>query len=172
MKNIALTLILILSVSLIFAQDSKKSKKQIRADEKAQKIKQVKSAIDNKSFVFKAYSVIPKNEKTKALISDFGIEVSVDSIFSYLPYYGNTYSRDYSRVNDSPMGFMQAMESYKRVKTKKGYDVSINVKNKGDIIDLAFHISKTGDATVVASSINRQSITYIGEILVPQQKEE
>jgi len=172
MKTLAFTFILILSVTLVFAQDSKKSKKQLKAEKKAERIQQVKTAIDNKSFVFKAYSVVPKNEKTKALISDFGIEVSVDSIFSYMPYYGNTYSRDYASTNDSPMGFMQPIESYKRVKTKSGYDVSINVKNKNDIIDLAFHISKNGDATVVASSLNRQSITYMGEILVPQPKKE
>lgn len=173
MKNIALTFILILSVSLIFAQDSKKSKKQIKAEEKAKRIQLVKSAIDNKTFVFKAYSVIPTNEKTRSLVSDFGIEVRVDSIFSYMPYYGNNYSRDYTSPNNSsPMGFMQPMDNYKRLKTKNGYDVSIKVTNVNDIIDLAFHISKTGDATVVASSLNRQSITYIGEILVPDLVED
>lgn len=171
MKTLTLTFLMILSVTLIFAQD-KKSKKQLKADRKAQKIQLIKSGIDNKTFVFKAYSVVPKNEKTKALISDFGIEVRSDSIYSYMPYYGNTYSRDYASFKDSPMGFMQPMESYKRVKTKKGYDVDIRVKNVNDIIDLAFHISKTGDATVVASSINRQSISYMGEIFVPQPKEE
>jgi len=171
MKTLTLTFLMILSVTLIFAQD-KKSKKQLKAERKAQKIQLIKSGIDNKTFVFKAYSVVPKNEKTKALISDFGIEVRSDSIYSYMPYYGNTYSRDYASFKDSPMGFMQPMESYKRVKTKKGYDVDIRVKNVNDIIDLAFHISKTGDATVVASSINRQSISYMGEIFVPQRKEE
>ena len=171
MKTLTLTFLMILSVTLIFAQD-KKSKKQLKAERKAQKIQLIKSGIDNKTFVFKAYSVVPKNEKTKALISDFGIEVRSDSIYSYMPYYGNTYSRDYASFKDSPMGFMQPMESYKRVKTKKGYDVDIRVKNVNDIIDLAFHISKTGDATVVASSINRQSISYMGEIFVPQPKEE
>ena len=105
------------------------------------------------------------------MISDFGIEVRNDSIFSYLPYYGNTYSRDYSSFKDSPMGFAQPMESYKRVKTKKGFEVSIKVKNMNDLIDLAFHISKMGSATVVASSLNRQAITYTGEIFAPKSGE-
>jgi len=173
MKNLALTILMILSVSVIFAQGTeKKSKKQLKAEKKAQKIQLIKSLVDDKTFVFKAYSVIPKNEKTKALVSDFGMEVRSDSIFSYLPYYGNTYSRDYTSFKDSPMGFMQPMESYRKVKTKKGYDINIKVKNINDVIDITFHLSKTGDATVVASSINRQSITYIGEILAPVAKEE
>lgn len=171
MKNLTLTILIILSATVIFAQN-KKSKKQIRKEKKEQKIQLVKSGVDNKTFVFKAYSVVPKNEKTKALTSDFGMEVKGDSIFSYMPYYGNTYSRDYTSFKDSPMGFAQAMESYKRVKTKKGYEVKVKVKNINDVIDVVFHISKTGDATVVASSINRQSISYMGEILVPQPKKE
>ena len=170
MKKLTLFFVLILSVSVLFAQE-KRSKKQIRTERKSQKIQLIKSIIDNKTFVFKAYSVIPKNERTKTLISDFGIEVRNDSIFSYLPYYGNTYSRDYSSFKDSPMGFAQQMESYKRVKTKKGFEVSIKVKNMNDLIDLAFHISKMGSATVVASSLNRQAITYTGEIFAPKSGE-
>lgn len=170
MKKLTLFFVLILSVSVLFAQE-KRSKKQIRTERKSQKIQLIKSIIDNKTFVFKAYSVIPKNERTKTLISDFGIEVRNDSIFSYLPYYGNTYSRDYSSFKDSPMGFAQPMESYKRVKTKKGFEVSIKVKNMNDLIDLAFHISKMGSATVVASSLNRQAITYTGEIFAPKSGE-
>jgi hypothetical protein len=170
MKILTVFLVLILSFSVLFAQE-KRSKKQIRTERKSQKIQLVKSFVDNKTFVFKAYSVIPKNERTKTLISDFGIEVRNDSIFSYLPYYGNTYSRDYSSFKDSPMGFAQPVESYKRVKTKKGFEVNIKVKNQNDLIDLAFHISKMGSATVVASSLNRQAITYTGEIFAPKPGE-
>ena len=54
----------------------------------------------------------------------------------------------------------------KRTKTKKGYEVQIEVNNDGDIISLVYHISKTGSATVVASSLNRQSISYMGDIFV------
>lgn len=170
MKNLALIFVLIFAVSVLPAQE-KKSKKQLKAERKSQKIQIIKSIVDNKTFVFKAYSVIPKNEKTKTLISDFGIEVRNDSIFSYLPYYGNTYSRDYSNFKDSPMGFAQLMESYKKVRTKSGFEINIKVKNLNELIDLVFHISKMGDATVVASSLNRQAITYVGEIFAPKTEE-
>ena len=63
MKKLALTFIMILSVTLIFAQ-GKMSKKQFRKEKKTQKIQLIKNSIDNKTFVFKAYSVVPKNEKT------------------------------------------------------------------------------------------------------------
>jgi len=172
MKIFTLTVFMVLAVTFIYAQSSeKKSKKELKAEKKAQQIQLIKTLIDNKTFVFKATSVIPKNEKTKSLTSDFGIEVRNDSIFSYMPYFGNTYSRDYASFPDSPMGFMQPYESYKKTKTKSGYDVDIKVNNDRDVIDLVFHISKTGSTSVMAASINRQAITYTGEILAPQPKE-
>jgi hypothetical protein len=70
------------------------------------------------------------------------------------------------------MGFIQPIESYKHTKKKSGYVIDIQVKNQHDIIDLTFNISKTGVTTVGASSINRQNISYTGEILIPQPKKE
>lgn len=166
MKTLTFTLVLLLATSLSFAQT--KSKKQQRKEVKAQKIKLIRDGVNNKAFVFKAYSVVPKSEKTKSLVNDFGMEVRGDSIFSYMPYYGKIYARDRqdASFNDSPMGFAQPMESYKRTKTKKGYEVNIEVNNNGDIISLVFHISQNGSATVVASSLNRQAISYMGDIFI------
>jgi len=173
MRILTITVLIVFSVTCVVAQTTeKKSKKQIKAEQKALKIQQIKELVDNKTFVFKATSVIPKNEKTRSLPPDFGIEVRKDSVFSYMPYLGNTYSRDYSSFKDSPMGFMQPFESYKRTKTKSGYDVDVRVKNEHDVIDLVFHISKTGSASLTASSINRQAISYTGEIMNPKPKEE
>jgi hypothetical protein len=173
MKIFTFIVLILFSVTSVFAQTTeKKSKKQLKAEQKALKAQQLKEMFENKTFVFKATSVIPKNEKTRSLTTDFGIEVKNDSVFSYMPYFGNTYSRDYTSFKDSPMGFMQPFESYKKTKTRRGYDVDIRVDNNHDIIDLAFHISKNGTASLSASSINRQAISYMGEILAPAQKEE
>jgi hypothetical protein len=172
MKIFTLAILMLLSATLIYAQSTeKKSKRQQKAEEKALKIQHLKELVDNKNFVFKATSVIPKNEKTRSLTTDFGIEVRNDSVFSYMPYFGNTYSRDYTSFKDSPLGFMQPYESYKKTKTKSGYDVDIRVNNEHDIIDFSFHFKKNGTASLTASSINRQAISYMGEILAPKPKE-
>ena len=172
MKIFTIIILILFAATSVFAQTTeKKSKKQLKAEQKALKIQLIKDLVDNKTFIFKATSVIPKNEKTRSLTTDFGIEVKNDSVFSYMPYFGNTYSRDYTSFKDSPLGFMQPFESYKKTKTRSGYDVDIRVDNNHDIIDLAFHISKNGNASLTASSINRQAISYMGEILAPATKE-
>jgi hypothetical protein len=173
MKILILFVLMAFSGTFIYAQKTgNKSKKQLKAEAKALQIKQIKEIVAGKNFIFKAESVNPVNAGTKKLTTDFGIEVRNDSIFSYMPYYGNSYSRDYNNYRNSPMGFIQPIESYRQRKRKSGYAIDIKVKNQYDVIDLTFHISKTGITSVSASSINRQNITYTGEILIPQPKNE
>lgn len=173
MKTFTLIILMFFSLTQIYAQTPEnKSKKQLRTEQKALKTQHLKDLVESKTFVFKATSVIPKNEITKTLKSDFGIEVRNDSVFSYMPYYGNIYSRNNISFKDSPMGFIQPYESYKKTKTRKGYDVDIRINNERDIIDLSFHFSKSGDASLTASSINRQAVSYMGEILAPKPKVE
>ena len=168
MKFLIFSVLLAFSVTVTYARNTvNKSNKQLKAKQKAWQMEQIKTVIRSKSFVFKAQTVIPKNDMTKTLTTDFGIDVKNDSVYSYMPYFGNTYSRDYSSFKDSPMGFMQPIDNYSTKRAKSGYIVRIKVKNGRDIIDLTFHISKTGNATVSASSINRQGITYTGIILIP-----
>ena len=164
---------MVFSTTVAFTQSNrKKSKKRYKAELKAEQTKQIRSIIDSKNYTFKAETVKPINTKTMTFTSDFGIEVRGDSIFSYLPYYGNTYVRDFSSHKNSPMGFAQPIYSYSRKYVKSGYKIKIKVKNENEFIDLNFHISKTGYTSLSATFISRQSISYDGEILIPVQKEE
>lgn len=55
-------------------------------------------------------------------------------------------------------------------KSKKGYTVEVDVKNGNDKLDFSFYISESGSATLSVSSTNRQSITYIGDIIKTGEK--
>jgi hypothetical protein len=169
MKIFVVFVIMIFSFSVTQAQQSKKKTK---SEIKAWKIQRIREIIDSQNFVFKAKNVNPANSTTKTLTSYFAIEVRNDTVFSYMPYYGKTYVRDYGTTNDSPMGFIQPILKYNRERSKKGYTVIVKVTNKHENIEIKFHILKTGSASVTASFINRQSISYNGEILIPFEKEE
>lgn len=173
MKILILISFMVFSITYINAQQSeKKSKQKLKAELKARKINQIRELIDSENFIFKAETVNPANSSTKTLRTDFGIEVRNDSVFSYMPYYGKTYIRDYGTNNESPMGFIQPILKYNRKRSKKGYTINIKVTNKYENIELKFHILKTGYTSVSASFLDRQSISYYGEILVPLPREE
>ncbi|HCE59123.1 MAG TPA: hypothetical protein DER09_15145 [Prolixibacteraceae bacterium] len=173
MKISILLFTLILSVATSFAQkEVKKSNSELKAELKRAKAEAIREIVKSKNFVFKAETVNPMNTRTKTLTSDFGIEVRNDTVFSYMPYYGNTYSRDYTTFKDSPMGFIQPVDTFTTKRTKKGYLVKIRVTNVHDVIDLNFHINLDGLATASASSINRQAISYTGVIIIPSPEED
>ncbi len=172
MKITILLFTLILSIATSFAQEEvKMSKKEQKTELKRLKAEAIREIVKSKNFVFKAETVNPMNSRTKALTSDFGIEVRNDSVFSYMPYYGTTYSHDQIIFKDSPMGFIQPVDTFTTKRTKKGYLVEIRVTNVRDVIDLNFHINLDGLTTVSASSINRQAISYTGVIIIPLPEE-
>jgi len=167
----AIFMVILMAFALINnAQESvKKSKKEIKAEKKAQQIEKTKALIDSKTFVFNARSANPMKGRMINLTSSYDIKVKNDSVFSYMPYFGVAYSASYGS-NEGPMTFEQPIESYNMEPEKSGYFIKIKVKNKIDTIDLAFHVSENGSATLTALSTNRQSITYYGDIVEAETK--
>ena len=170
MKNLLIISILIFSVFTINAQE-KKSKKEIKEEKKAQQKEEVKSIVESKTFVFKANNANPMRGRTVNLTSDYDVRITQDSIFSYLPFFGVAYSVNYGGT-DSPMIFNNAFETCDFETTKNGYLVKVSVKNESDRLEYSFHISVTGSTSLNVSSLNRQSISYNGNIEKIKVKEE
>ncbi len=170
MKNLLFISILIFSVFTINAQE-KKSKKELKAEKKAEQMEEVKSIVESKTFVFKANSVNPMRGRTIILTSEYDVKITNDSIFSYLPFFGVAYSVSYGGT-DSPMIFNKPFETCDFETTKNGYLVQVSVKNGNDRLEFSFHISVTGSTSLNVSSLNRQSISYNGNLEKIKEKEE
>lgn len=129
----------------------------------AQKTEEIKDLLESKTYVFKAINVNPMNGRSISLDGSFSVKIDNDTIVSYLPFYGRAYSIAYgSRV--SGMDFTQPIENYTFEKSKKGYLIKVKIKNGSDSLDYTFHISVNGTSTLNVNSINRQSISYYGNI--------
>ena len=165
MKNLIIMVLLLISVSNLNAQETeKKSKKELKAEKEAKKIEEIKALVESKTFVFDARNANPMGGRTVTLTSEYDVKVTNDSIYSYLPYYGVAYTASYGG-SDSPMNFKQPFETCDMEKTKKGYLVKVKVKNGNDMLDFSFHISETGTTTLSVSSVNRQAISYYGDLV-------
>lgn len=169
MKNLLIVALLLTMFSVNAQETEKKSKKELKAEKKAQQIEEIKNIVESKNFVFDARNANPMKGRSVTLTSDYDVRVTNDSIFSYLPYYGVAYTASYGGT-DSPMIFDVPFETCTQEKAKNGYMVKIEAKNKNDRLTYTFHISETGTTNLNVSSMNRQSITYYGEILKEKKK--
>ena len=171
MKRTVFLIMMALTLLIFNVQgQEKKSKKQIKAEKKAQQIEETKSLIESGSFVFKATNANPMGSGTINLTTDYDVKVTKDSIYSYLPYFGRAYTSSYGST-DSPMSFNNQFESISSEETKKGYLVKIVVRNQNDRLEYSFHISETGSVTLNVISANRQSISYFGNLEKAKPKE-
>jgi hypothetical protein len=172
MKNILFIGMLFLALVNVSAQEAeKKSKKELKAEKKAQQKDEIKAIVESKTFVFKANNANPMRGRTVNLTSDYDVRITKDSIFSYLPYFGVAYTASYGGT-DSPMIFNNPFETYDFETTKNGYLVKVSAQNSNDRLEFSFHISETGSTSLNVSSLNRQSISYTGNIEKIEEKEE
>ena len=170
MKKLLIISLLIISIVTAYSQETeKKSKKELKAEKNAKQIEETKALVESKTFVFDARNVNPMNGNSMFLTSEYDVNITSDSIFSYLPYYGVAYSASYGGT-DSPMIFNKPFETFNIEKIKKGYLVKVTVKNGSDRLVFSFFISETGSTTLSLSSTNRQSITYYGDIVKTEEK--
>jgi hypothetical protein len=170
MKNILILVLIFLLAMNVNAQESqKKSKKELKAEKKAQQAEEIKALVESKNFVFNARNANPMNGRNKTLTSDYDVKVTRDSIYSYLPYYGVSHSAVYGGT-ESPMIFSQPFESITTENLKKGYLVKVVVKNNSDRLDFSFNISLSGSTSLTVSSMNRQTISYYGDVVKSGEK--
>jgi hypothetical protein len=113
--------------------------------------------------------VNPMRGRTVNLTTDYDVKITQDSIYSYLPFFGVAYSVNYGSM-DSPMIFSEPFETIDFENTKNGYLVKVAVKNMNDRLEYSFHISVTGSTNLNVSSLNRQSISYNGNIEKIEEK--
>lgn len=123
----------------------------------------LKTLLHTKSFVFKAQSAWPLQGTVIQLTPGFDMKMLVDSINTYLPYYGRSYAAGYS--NNGGINFTSTKFEYKlKDKDKGGWELVIKPSDAKDISQLIYSISTNGYATLQVISNNRQAISFYGVI--------
>lgn len=161
---IKLTILIVLSGNIAFAQTSaKKTRKQKRLEREKIRKENVKKQLQKKDFIFEATHANPLSGSTVYLNSSYDVKVKSDSVFSYLPFFGVAYRVEYGGRN-SGFIFELPLSDYECKDTEKGYDIKFKAKNKLDLVEFHLSVSNLGYATLQINSTNRQSISYYGEI--------
>jgi hypothetical protein len=157
---IKIFLLILMTLTIFNVTDAQTSKK----DREAAKLIATRNLIDSQSFIFVPQFVSPLRGATRSLTSYYKLEVSKDSIMSYLPYFGRAYSAPYNSA-DLAFDFTSTNFEYRLTPGKKeAWDILIKPKNNVNTPELSLHIFDNSSASLSISSPNRDPISYQGYI--------
>lgn len=124
----------------------------------------VNKLINSKNFVFKAQTVLPMSMAARQLTdSYYDVKLWSDSLVSYLPYFGRSYTAVYG--DEGGIKFTSTHFKYEAKKRKKGgWIISIMPFDTREGNELNFIVSENGSAYLQVNSNNRQSISFNGYI--------
>jgi len=124
----------------------------------------LQQAVESKNFIFKAESVTPQRGSTRHLSPEYEIVVKTDTIISFLPYFGRSYS---APIDPSEGGIKFTSSDFDYVmgkKKKKGWEITVKLKDVSDAQNLYFSIFENGNASVRVVSNQRESISFNGSV--------
>lgn len=125
---------------------------------------EVSDIVENQNFTFVAERVSPISGRLRTLTSRYDVQVTRDSLISYLPYFGRSYS---APVNPGQVStqFTSTNFTYEVSAGKKGvWNIKINPKDAPEIQELIFSIFENGSASLHLLSTSKSAITYSGYI--------
>lgn len=170
MKRLSLVLMMGIALcvggqSLFAAVSYKKEKK-----EKKEQQQLVKDILFSGNFTIDVDRAIPMSGRSVNLTSPYSLELRNDSAFSHLPYFGRAYSVPYG--GGEGMIFDEAITDYSISYNKKG-TADIQFKARTDEDNYTFHVQvfSNGSASIRVTPVNRQSISYQGELDLEKKTE-
>ena len=123
----------------------------------------VKEMVETKQFVFFFLSLTPLKGSMRTLTPGYTLKVSPDTIICDLPYVGRAFQATYGS-NDGGMKFHAGKYDYTVKEKKKGWTINITPKQVSGSPRVIVSVFDNGNARVVITSTDRESITYNGVI--------
>ena len=125
----------------------------------------IKQAIQSDKWIFVAQSANPQGGRTQFLTSRYEFRKSKDTISSYLPYYGRSYSAAGAMTNTNPLDFTSSNFTIeKKEKKKGGWQVTIKFKDVNAVRTMVFELYENGSANLNVTLTDRSPITFLGKV--------
>ncbi|MGV3656590.1 MAG: DUF4251 domain-containing protein [Chitinophagaceae bacterium] len=130
-----------------------------------EKEKEVEAMVKNGEFIFMAQTASPMRGRTVQLTSEYDVVISKDSIRTFLPYFGRAYMAQPYGTGEGGIKLTTTEFNYNLSdKKKKRWNLLIEPKDRTEVQQLVFSISKNGYATLQVVSTNRDPITFNGYV--------
>lgn len=141
---------------------------QTKQEKREQKEKELKEWIATRQFTVSVNRALPTGGRSIPLTTLYSLELRGDSVYSYLPYFGRAYTAPYGGGNS--LNFATPVTDYDCTYTRKGAAViRFKAKTNEDNFTFRLQIYPDGGTTIQVTPVNRQSITYYGEVVPPKE---
>lgn len=125
----------------------------------------IQRMLDTKTFVFKAQTALPLRGQVLQLTSEYDMRLAGDTLIAFLPYFGRAFSAPMSTteggINFTTTSFGYNVQPKKR---NKGWNVVLTPTDARDTRQLMLNVNKSGFATLLVTSNNRQPISFNGYV--------
>lgn len=150
-----------MGIVLLFAGQSLFA--QSKQERKEQKEKEIKEIVASGRFKIDVNRAVPMAGRSIPLTSSYSLAIQGDSILSYLPYFGRAYSAPYG--GGGGLTFQEvATELEQASKKKDRSEIKFRVKTQDDVYTFRVEVFPNGSATIHVTPVNKQSITFYGDV--------
>lgn len=136
---------------------------QSKADQRNKEKQVVKELLESKEYIIEVDRAIPMRGPSRHLTSPYTLEIKGDSVDSYLPYFGQAYSVPYG--GGKGLIFKAPITDYKLSFNKKGEaKIKFKAYSGEDTFTYTIEVFPNGSASINVLAINRQGISFYGEL--------
>ena len=162
-------LLLVLISASVFAQ-TKKEKKEMKAQEEEEKFAAMKELIDSGTYEFYGDWATSFQGRRISLVTNANhLKMNGEEASMYLPYYGVAHNSSPAYSNMGAMEFKGTVENYK-VKVnekKKQVTVTFRCKAKREVLDMTLLVFPDGNSRLNSNSSVRTGVNYEGRTQAP-----
>lgn len=126
---------------------------------------EIRDAVENSAFIFAATYAYPSGYRSVYLSPYYDVKVTPDTVKVYLPYYG----RAYRAPMDPREGGFQFTSTdftyrYGPGSRKGNWIALITIHDLDRPVTFSFDIWENGSSSLVVNDVNRQSISFRGNV--------
>ena len=159
---------IILSLLLITAMGISTLSAQTKKERKELKKQVVEKLVTSGKYKIDVNRALPARGRSITLTSPYSVEIRNDSVISYLPYYGRAYSIPYG--GGEGLNFKAPLTDYKLEWDKKETaKIKFSARSEEDKFDFIIDVFSNGSSSIFVNMQNRQSISFQGELDMPEE---
>ena len=128
----------------------------------------VKAKIESGQYRVDVDRITPRKGRTFSLTTPYNIRISRDSIYSYLPYFGESYSPVMGRQDG--LIFDGPITGYKVTEGKRGaINVEFSARTFEDRYDYSLSVYPNGTSYLTVSPDRKSSVSFDGKLRVEDE---